>query len=125
MPSWPYAVLLRCLSISVAVSSYSILFCWVSCTILCCVLPCIIFRAVLPCVFHDEVACCIVCCFMLSGVAYLFASCVEVLMLVGFICLAPCDLCHAVLSYSVLRCPVLCSILCCALSCVFVRAVLP
>ena len=88
MPSWPHAVLLRCLSISVAVSSSSILFCWVSCTILCCVLPCIIFRAVLPCVFHDEVACFIVCCVMFSGVAYLIASFVELLMLVGFICLA-------------------------------------
>ena len=88
MPSWPYAVLLRCLSISVAVSSYSILFCWVSCTILCCVLPCIIFRAVFHGVFHDDVACFIVCCLMFSGVAYLVASCVELLMLLGFMCLA-------------------------------------
>ena len=69
-------------------SCYSIVFCLVSCSILCYALPCVIFRAVLPCAFHDEVACFIVCCVVFSGVAYLVASCVELLMLVGFICLA-------------------------------------
>ena len=37
----PYAVLLRCLSISIAVLSYSIVFCLALCNILCCVLSCL------------------------------------------------------------------------------------
>ena len=95
----PYAVLLRCLPISVAVLSYLIVFCLVVCSILCCVLSCVIFRdvLVLPYVFHDEVACYIVC-VMFGGVAHLVASYVELFMLVGFICLALCALCHAILS---------------------------
>ena len=79
----------------------------------------------LPCVFHNEVACCIVCCFMFGGGTYLVASCVELFMSVGSICLAPCGLCHAAVSYSVSRCPTLCSVLCCVFSCAIVRAVLP
>ena len=61
---------------------------------------------------------------MFGSVAYLDAF-VELFMLSGFIYLAPCDVCHAALSYSVLRCLVLCIVLCCVLSCVIVRAVLP
>ena len=107
--------------------SYSIVFCLVVCSILCCVLSCVIFRDVLVLlyVFHAEVACYIVCCVMFGGVAHLVEPYVELFMLVGFICLAPCDVCHDTLSYSVSRCPVLCSVLCCVLSCVIVRAVLP